>query len=130
MYMDCYADAIRPEQIEQAICVAVVTRLKRPHMPLKDCVELAVDQVFCPCISLHQDEDKMSSMSIRTGIVSSIVEDLRQGICTARAGCDGQRIEREVHEVAEQRRRRDEALDDALAQTFPASDPVAVSILP
>jgi hypothetical protein len=31
---------------------------------------------------------------------------------------------------AERKRRQDEALDDALAQTFPASDPVALLISP
>jgi hypothetical protein len=33
-------------------------------------------------------------------------------------------------ELAERKRRLDEALDDALAQTFPASDPIALLISP
>jgi hypothetical protein len=47
MYMDAYADAIRSEQIEQAIALAVVARFNRSHLPLEDCVELAVERVFC-----------------------------------------------------------------------------------
>jgi hypothetical protein len=94
MYMDAYADAVRPEQIEQAISLAVVNRFKRPHIPLEDCVELAVEQVFCPCLSHHEGEGKMPSMSIRAGIVGSIVGYLKQGVCTAWAGSDVSRIER------------------------------------
>jgi hypothetical protein len=167
MYMDAYAEAIRPEQIEQAISLAVVTRFKRPHMPLEDCVELAVEQVFCPCLSHHEGEGKMPSMSIRAGIADSIVGYLKQGVCTAWAGSDVPRIERCEHgaetglrrihrereathshgtlasefsqqsicggggkmpTVAERKRRQDEALDDALAHTFPASDPIALVV--
>lgn len=39
MYTDGYADAIRPEQTEKAILIAVVSRLNRPHMHLQDCAE-------------------------------------------------------------------------------------------
>lgn len=73
-----------------------------------------------------------------------------QGVCTAWAGSDVPRIERREHgaetglrridrereavhphgRLAERKRRLDEALDDALAQTFPASDPVALLISP
>ena len=73
-----------------------------------------------------------------------------QGVCTAWAGSDVPRIERCEHgaetdlrwidrqreavhphgTLAERKRRLDEALDDALAQTFPASDPIALLISP
>ena len=73
-----------------------------------------------------------------------------QGVCTAWAGSDVRRIERRKHgaatglrridrereavhphgRLAERKRRLDEALDDALAQTFPASDPIALLISP
>lgn len=130
MYVDAYVEAIRPEQVEQAISVAVVTKFNRPHTSLEDCVEAAVEQVFCPCVSHREGEGETAPMSIRAGIVGSIVEYLRQGVCTARDCGDAPRMERDAPEDAERKRRRDEALDDALAQTFPASDPVALSILP
>jgi hypothetical protein len=77
MYTDAYALAIRPEQIEKAISVAVAAKFNRPQTSLEDCVEAAVEQVFCPCVSYHEGEGETPSMSIRTGIVGSIVEYLR-----------------------------------------------------
>jgi len=73
-----------------------------------------------------------------------------QGVWTACAGSDVPRIERREHSaetglrridlereavhphgtLAERKRRLDETLDDALAQTFPASDPIALLISP
>ena len=76
--------------------------------------------------------------------------DRFQKVCTAWTGSDVPRIERREHgaetglrridrereavhphgTLAERKRRLDEALDDALAQTFPASDPIALLISP
>jgi regulator of nucleoside diphosphate kinase len=86
MYTDAYALAIRPEQIEKAISVAVAAKFNRPQTSLEDCVEAAVEQVFCPCVSYHEGEGETPSMSIRTGIVGSIVEYLQQRVCSGRAG--------------------------------------------
>lgn len=117
--MDAYAEAIRPEQIELAVSVAVVTKFNRPHMPIEDCVQAAVEQVFCPCVSNPEGEGEMPRISIRGGIVDSIVGSLRQGVCADRAGCDAPREGRDVSEVSERKRHREgEALDDALAQNF------------
>lgn len=161
MYMDGYTDAIRFEQIEQAIALAVVARVNRPHLPLEDCVQLAVKRVFCPCLSSDEGEGESQSMTIRAGIADWIVGYLKQGLCSVMSGGDGPDIERRRHDaeagsrridreehprgtrvsesgeqgdqdgrgmptLAERRRRQEEALDDALAQTFPASDPVAL----
>lgn len=169
MYTDAYVEAIRPEQIEQAISAAVVMRYNQPHVPLEDCVELAVEKVVCPCLAHDGGEGEMPSMSIRARIVDSIVGYLQQEVCTAWPGSDVPRIERREHGAetglrridgereaihphgtlgsefsqqrgqggggkmpmfAERKRRQDEALDNALAQTFPASDPVALLISP
>ena len=48
-----------------------------------------------------------------------------RGYATKRAEREGK-----MPTIAERKRRQDEALDDALAQTFPASDPVALLISP
>ncbi len=138
MYTDAYgsyAEAIRPEQVERAISVAVVAKVNQPRMPLEECVELAVDQVFCPCVSHHEDEGdgQTPPASLRAGIVASIVGSLRQEVCVARASGAAPIGERREHGSktdfeSVKKRHEDEALDDALAQTFPASDPVALSI--
>lgn len=165
MYTDGYADAIRPQQIEQAISLAVVIRFNQPHMPIEDCAARAVEQVFCPCISRH--DIGTLPVSLRESLVDSILGILKRQVCSAGGGCDVLPAERSgpgsdaasppiawtdearhahaglASTVAQQRaeggedrssanaarkRLQDEALDDALAQTFPASDPVALFI--
>jgi regulator of nucleoside diphosphate kinase len=86
MNTEAYALAIRLEQLEKAISVAVVAKFNRLRMSLEDSVEAAIEQVFCPCVSHHESVGEMPSTSIRAGIFGSIVGYLRERVCTARAG--------------------------------------------
>ncbi len=152
MYTDAYADAIRPEQLEQAVATAVALKYNQPYGSLEDCVTSAVQQVFCPCVTRDLPGRATSIAPLRPGLVDTIMGHIRRSLCAAQeGGRAGEAISAAMspadtappaaelpsvelppaglHQPEDEKSRRkrelDDALDDALAQTFPASDPIA-----
>jgi hypothetical protein len=144
MYTDAYADAIRPEQLEQAIAAAVVLKYNQPHVALEECVMSAVQQVFCPCVSRELADGVAELAPLRGGLVDAIIGHIRHTLCAVQEGGRGAEVlsstvlSDKISATAggygpgaeKSQRELDDALDDALAQTFPASDPVADLIQP
>ena len=103
--MSEYGDPISPEQIDVAVERALELRCATPERSLDDAVREAVAQSICTCV-LGIEDDLERHLS---GTHASIIEEVRHQV--------------EQRLAAASARARDNPIDEASEESFPASDP-------
>lgn len=103
--MSEYGDPIAPEQIELAVERALDLRRAAPEISLNDTVREAVAQTICACV-LEIEDDLERHLS---GTHAEILDEVRR------------RVELRLADAA--RMAKDNQIDEASEESFPASDP-------
>lgn len=101
-----YDDPVSAANIESAARMARDLWRERVDLPLADHVTVAVDRVFCGCATTIQDDVEGG----KSGLHTAILAEVRQRAETL---------------VAVERATEWDEVDEASAQSFPASDPPA-----
>jgi len=100
-----YGDPISPEQIELAVDKVLELRRTAPGLSLDDQVRTATAQTICGCV-LGIEDDLEGHLS---GTHAGVVEEVRR------------RVELRLADAASAA--RDNEIDEASEESFPASDP-------
>lgn len=103
--MSEYGDPISPEQIELAVERALDLRRAAPEFSLDDDVRKAVAQTICACV-LEIEDDLERHLS---GTHAGVMDEVRR------------RVELRLAEAA--RTAKDNQVDEASKESFPAGDP-------
>jgi hypothetical protein len=103
--MSEYGDPISPEQVERAVQRALELRRAAPGRPLGDHVREAVATTICACV-LEIEDDLERHLS---GTHAEILDEVRR------------RLERRLTDATAAA--KDNPVDEASEESFPASDP-------
>jgi hypothetical protein len=103
--MSEYGDAVSPEQVERALQRALELRRATPGHPLDDHVREAVATTICACV-LEIEDDLERHLS---GTHAEILDEVRR------------RLERRLTDATAAA--KDNPVDEASEESFPASDP-------
>lgn len=103
--MSEYGDPISPEQIERAVEIALDLHHCAPERSLDDVIREAVARTVCACV-LEIEDDVERHLS---GTHAEILDEVRR------------RVELRLADAA--RTTRDDQVDQASKESFPASDP-------
>jgi hypothetical protein len=100
-----YGDAISPEAIEEAAARAIDLHRAAPDVALEVHVNQAAEGTICACV-LEIEDELEGDLS---GTHAALLDELRRRIWL--------RLQEEQHQADE------EVVDEASAESFPASDP-------
>jgi hypothetical protein len=105
--MSEYGDPISPEQIELAVERALDLRRSAPELSLEDHVREAVARTICACVLGIEDELEHHLSGTHAGILDEVRRQVELRVAAATAAA------------------KDNQVDEASEESFPASDPPA-----
>lgn len=120
MYSDGYVVAIPREKLEEAVQVFTSCRLGRPLGEAGRCAQDAAAGTFCPCVTaagMIGSGDRVIFEAVADEIKRRVALELGPEAAAAQTASGDRRRTGGGREMTE------DAIDEALRQSFPASDP-------
>ncbi len=130
MYSDAYPLAIPPERLKEAMQVFTSCQLRRPLGAVWRCAKDAAAGTFCPCITAAGGGIGLSDQVIFEAVADEIERRMighpapKAAAGPVASADDGRRITSAGQEPDDlERAMAEDAIDETLKATFPASDP-------
>jgi hypothetical protein len=85
MYSDAYVDAVPESRIDAALTLALRLHRNQPSWDLVRCAQLAVQHVFCPCVTGVAFTAEPGLGALQEAVIDEILRQVRARLASAAA---------------------------------------------